>query len=144
MMTPTHQEASMKLTGRCYCGDIKYEFDGEVQGALQCHCRECQYITGGNPNVVMIVPESGFKFTQGQPSAFARTDLERPVTRYFCPRCGTALGTRSPARPDSFIVKVGTLDDPSVFKPRVAIFTIDKQAFHHIPEGMPAYERRPG
>ncbi len=111
---------------------------------LRRHRRECQYITGGNPNVVMIVPESGFKFTQGQPSAFARTDLERPVTRYFCPRCGTALGTRSPARPDSFIVKVGTLDDPSVFKPRVAIFTIDKQAFHHIPEGMPAYERRPG
>ena len=134
----------MKLAGRCYCGDIKYEFDGEVQGALQCYCRECQYITGGNPNVVMVVPESGFKITQGQPSAFARSDLERPVTRYFCPRCGTALGTRSPARPGSFILKVGTLDDPSVFKPRVAIFTIDKQPFHHVPEGLPAYERRPG
>ena len=134
----------MRLTGRCYCGDIKYEFDGEVQGALQCHCRECQYITGGNPNVVMVVPESGFRFTQGTPSGFARSDLERPVTRYFCPRCGTALGTRSPARPDSFIIKVGTLDDPSVFKPRLAIFTIDKQAFHHIPEGLPAFERRPG
>jgi len=25
----------------------------------------------------------------------------------------------------------------------VAIFTIDKQAFHHIPEGMPAFERLP-
>jgi len=25
----------------------------------------------------------------------------------------------------------------------MAIFTIDKQAFHHIPEGMPAFERLP-
>ena len=48
----------MKLSGRCYCGDIRYTFDGEVQGALQCHCRECQYITGGNANVVMALPES--------------------------------------------------------------------------------------
>ncbi len=42
------------------------------------------------------------------------------------------------------ILKVGTLDDPSVFKPQVAIFTIDQQHFHHIPEGLPAFERRPG
>jgi hypothetical protein len=26
----------------------------------------------------------------------------------------------------------------------VAIFTIDKQPFHHIPDDLPAYERRPG
>ncbi len=55
---------NMKLTGRCYCGDIQYEFEGEVQGALQCHCRECQYITGGNANVIMVLPESGFRFAQ--------------------------------------------------------------------------------
>jgi hypothetical protein len=133
----------MKLTGRCYCGDIKYAFEGDVQSSLQCHCRECQYISGGSPNVAMVLPESGFGFTQGTPQAFARSDLETPVTRYFCPRCGTSLGTRSPKRPGSFIVKVGTLDDPSIFKPRVAIFTIDKQPFHHIAEGLPAFERRP-
>lgn len=134
----------MKLTGRCYCGDIKYESDGEVQGALQCHCRECQYITGGNPNVIMVVAQEGFRFTQGEPSTFTRTDLPKPVTRYFCPRCGTAIGTRTPARPTSFVIKVGTLDDPSVFKAKAAIFTVDKQPFHHIPEGVSAFERRPG
>mgnify|MGYP000022228267 FL=1 len=134
----------MKLTGRCYCGDIQYKFEGEAQGALQCHCRECQYITGGNPNVIMVLPESGFKFTRGAPASFARSDLERPVTRYFCAHCGTGMGTRSPARPGSFILKVGTLDDPSVFQPRLAIFTVDKQPFHHIPDGLPAFERRPG
>ena len=81
----------MKLTGRCYCGNIQYEFEGEAQGALQCHCRECQYITGGNPNVIMVLPESGFKFTRGAPASYARSDLERPVTRYFCPHCGIGL-----------------------------------------------------
>ena len=68
----------MKLTGRCYCGDIKYEFDGELQGALQCHCRECQYITGGNPNVVVVLPEDGFRFVKGEPKPFTRDDIYAP------------------------------------------------------------------
>jgi hypothetical protein len=41
------------------------------------------------------------------------------------------------------IIKVGTLDDPSIFKSQAAIFTIDKQNYHHIEEGLPAFERRP-
>jgi len=26
----------------------------------------------------------------------------------------------------------------------MAIYTVDRQPFHHIPEGMPAFERLPG
>jgi len=41
-------------------------------------------------------------------------------------------------------LKSRTLDDPSLYgSPQMAIFTIDKQAFHHIPDGMPAFERLP-
>lgn len=134
----------MAITGGCYCGELRYESTADIEFQMQCHCRECQYITGGNPNVIVAVPNDGFRFTKGEPKSFARSDLEKPVTRMFCGNCGTAIGTRSPARPDSMILKVGTLDDPSVFKPQVAIFTIDQQHFHHIPEGLPAFERRPG
>jgi hypothetical protein len=77
----------------------------------------------------------------GATSAFVRGDA---LSFNFCPTCGTAIGTRSPKRPGAVILKVGTFDDPSVFQPKAAIFTIDKQAFHHIPEGLPAFERRPG
>jgi hypothetical protein len=42
------------------------------------------------------------------------------------------------------VLKVGTLDDPSLFgSPQMAIYTIDKQAFHQIPEGLPSFERLP-
>ena len=134
----------MAHTGRCYCGEIQYEATQEPQAALQCHCRECQYITGGYPNAIVVFAQESFRFTKGEPKEFARSDLERPVTRFFCGSCGTAIGTRSPARPGSMIIKVGTLDDPSEFKPQAAIFTIDKQPFHDIPDGVPSFERRPG
>lgn len=134
----------MKIEGGCYCGEIRYESTGDLQGALQCHCRECQYITGGNPNVIVIVPADGFRFTKGEPKSFTRTDIEAPVTRLFCGNCGTAIGTKTLRRPDSIILKVGTLDDPSIFQAKAAIFTCDKQPFHVVPEGIPAFEKLPG
>jgi hypothetical protein len=132
----------MRLEGGCYCGAVRYVAEGEPAIMGQCHCRECQYITGGSPNVFIGMPPEGFRYTKGQGKPFARSDLEKPVTREFCANCGTHLITR-PQRP-VIIVKVGTLDDPSVYSPKVAIFTVDKQPFHLIAEGVPAYERRPG
>lgn len=132
----------MKLEGGCYCGQVRYVAEGEAMMQAQCHCRECQYITGGAPNLFMAIPVAGFSFTKGAPKQFARKDLERPVTREFCPECGTHVTTRPQGFP-AVIIKVGTLDDPTQFTPKVAIYTIDKQAFHQIPEGMPSFERLP-
>jgi len=133
----------MRLEGGCYCGDIRYLSTGELEASVQCHCRECQYITGGNPAVFIVVPLGEFRFTKGTPSEFTRCDLEKPVRRFFCPNCGTHIGNRSPNRAEVMILKVGTLDNPSIFKSELAIFTIDKQTFHHIPEDIPQFERRP-
>jgi hypothetical protein len=42
------------------------------------------------------------------------------------------------------ILKVGTLDDPSLFgAPQMAIYTVDKQPFHIVPEGLPTFEHLP-
>jgi hypothetical protein len=134
----------MSRTGRCYCGAVKYESTGDPIFMAQCHCRECQYITGGAPNTFMAVAKDGFRITQGEPRAFTRADIPAPVTREFCPTCGTHLLTRTPRRPTAVILKVGTLDDPAQFAPSIAIYTCDQQAFHRIPEGVQAFERLPG
>lgn len=134
----------MVITGRCYCGDLRYNAEGKPIFKAQCHCRECQYISGGGPNYFMIMPADGFTYTQGEPSQFTRTDIENARTRDFCARCGTHLVTRLPDRP-AVVVKVGTLDDPAgaYGGPKAAIYTVDLQPFHEIPEGMPTFERAP-
>lgn len=133
----------MRLEGGCYCGALRYIAEGDPMMQAQCHCRECQYITGGSPNMFIAMPVAGFSYTKGAPQKFTRSDLERAVTREFCGTCGTHVVTRPPEFP-AVIVKVGTLDDPSQFAgPRMAIYTIDKQPFHHIPESIPAFERLP-
>ena len=135
----------MKLEGGCYCKAVRYVAEGEPMMKAQCHCRECQYLSGGGANVTIGMPAAGFAYTQGTPRQFARADLANPVTREFCPDCGTQLLSRAPhALPDVVLLKVGTMDDPAMFKPDLAIFTCDAQPFHHVPDGMPAFERMPG
>jgi hypothetical protein len=133
----------MKLEGGCYCGAVRYAAEGEPLLKAQCHCRECQYITGGAPNMFLLMPADAFKYTKRSPKTFSRSDLEKPVTREFCPECGTHLVTRPRVTP-AIVIKVGTLDDPTLFGgPKMAIYTVDKQPFHQIPEGLPAFERLP-
>ncbi len=133
----------MAVTGGCYCGEVRYEVNGPQEAAFQCHCRECQYLTGGNANIVVVFAESDFRYTKGLASSFARSDLENPVTRHFCGACGTGIGSRSPSRPNSMIVKVGTLDNPREYQAQAAIFTCDRQAYHYIPNNIPSFDKRP-
>jgi hypothetical protein len=135
----------MEIEGGCYCGEVRYRAEGDPAFRGQCFCRECQYISGGDSNLALGMPEAGFGWTKGSPRAFRRADLESPVTREFCESCGTHLVSRPPSLKGVVLLKVGTLDDPSVFEgPQMAIFTCDSQPFHRLPEGVPTFERVPG
>ena len=132
------------IEGGCYCGKVRYVAEGDPVFKAQCHCRECQYISGGAPNYLMGMMEAGFSYSDGSPKGFQRSDLEDPVTREFCADCGTHMVSKAPGAPGVVFVKVGTLDDPQIFdQPQMAIFTIDKQSFHHLPEGIASFERGP-
>ena len=135
----------MGMTGRCYCGNIEYEVEGDPIFKGQCHCRECQYISGGAPNMALGVPEAGLRYTKGSVKVFQRADLENGVKREFCPDCGTHLCSKPANMPGAAILKVGTLDDPSDFGgPQMAIYLCDKQPFHQVPDGIATFDRLPG
>jgi hypothetical protein len=142
-MSPQLRGRTMTFEGGCYCRQVRYVAEGKPRLKAQCHCRECQYFSGGAPNMFMLMAPERFRYVSGAPKTFTRSDLDQPVTREFCENCGTHLTTRRRDLP-LVILKVGTLDDPSLFgAPQMAIYTLDKQPFHMIPEGLPAFEREP-
>lgn len=131
----------MKQTGRCYCGDLHYEFTGTVHSQILCHCRECRYLSGGSANASIVISEESFQWTKGEPKTYQRSDLETPRTRFFCENCGTHICVKSPPRPGMLVLKIGSLDDHFWFKPEAAIYCCDKQEFHLIPEGIKVLDK---
>ncbi|SLN43691.1 GFA family protein [Oceanibacterium hippocampi] len=133
----------MTYEGGCYCGALRYVAEGEPRMKAECHCRPCAYFSGGAPNLFVVLSEKGFRYTSGTPKSFTRPDLENAVTREFCGDCGTQILTRRPGV-KAVIIKAGTLDDPALFgAQQMAIYTSGKQAFNHIPDGLPAFEGLP-
>ena len=44
----------MTFESGCYCGQVRYVAEEEPRLKSQCHCRECQYISGGAPNMFTL------------------------------------------------------------------------------------------
>lgn len=132
------------LSGGCYCGALRFEVDGPVLMRGLCLCRTCQTLSGGGGNLFMGLRGDGFRYTKGEPHRFARGDIADAPTREFCAECGTHIAARSPKAPGGVIVKVGTLDDPSRFEgPSIVVWVEERQAFHVLPPGVPAFDRLP-
>ena len=63
----------------------------------------------------------------------------------YCKRIRYAFdGDIATSLQGSIALKIGTMDDPSFFVPSAAIFTKDKQSFHHISPDIPSFEGAPG
>ena len=137
-------EAKLTFTGGCYCGDVRYQCEGPPLMKGQCYCLTCQMISGGAGNLFMAVDAQGFQFTKGTPRAFNKQDRLGSPTRHFCQFCGVHLTARSELAPGAVLIKIGTLDDPSVFQgPQLVTWTSEMQKFHLLPPGVPAYPEMP-
>ena len=133
-----------KLTGGCFCGDLRYEIVGEIPWRALCLCKTCQKISGGAGNLFVGIEASAFRYTQGEPQRFSRDGADMTPIREFCGRCGVHVSGRLPAVPQGVVVKIGTLDDPAAFEgPNMVFWTREKQAFHIVPDGVEAFETLP-
>lgn len=136
---------SIEAKGGCLCGAIRFHIQGEILGAGACHCRDCQYISGGAPAYVLIVPKSALQMEKGKPACFenvAESGVRR--LRHFCSTCGTPLFAENSKYPAAISVKAGTLDDTSLFKPQAHFWTSSAARWHSFEPGMPQFARGPG
>ncbi|KAF2156958.1 hypothetical protein K461DRAFT_7905 [Myriangium duriaei CBS 260.36] len=98
--------------GSCQCGDFAYQFSGEADITLACHCLPCRKTTGTTGSYNLIVPTANFTVTKGIPKKWSRIgDSGKSVTYNNCPICSTLLFVEAEQLPDKMIVKLGTVDD---------------------------------
>jgi len=129
--------------GRCLCGGVKYEVEGIPQIVAQCHCVDCQRLTGAGHSTGAMFPENRFRL-QGIVGKYElQSEHGNTVTRVFCPTCGSPILGKNTGMPAFVTVSLGTLEDSSDFKPVVAIFARNRKPWDMPDESIQTFEDQP-
>jgi hypothetical protein len=132
------------ITGGCLCGDLRYEAKAAPRWMGFCYCADCRKASGSG-----FIPFMGFDASvliiSGRWTVHRMTHADgRTAVRNSCLVCGGLVFGGPWGESESYNIYAGSLDDPSHFKPTVAIFTRDAPAWLVIPPGLKQFATMPG
>ncbi len=109
-------DRSSLITGRCQCGDVRYEISQPAVGTGVCHCRMCQRAIGASLDAWTAFPREAVRFTNGSPKYYKSSLI---AERGFCANCGSSLLVRyyAPEASKFLIMMTACLDNPEDFAP---------------------------
>ncbi len=136
-------QPALPITGGCLCKAVRYSVDAPPLLVRQCWCRDCQYWASGSATVNVIFPVESVTLTGPVTQFVSQADSGNRMIRGFCATCGTPVTSAAAARPELVILRAGTLDDTSIARPALSIWTDSAPGWaHHHPE-LPKTPRQP-
>jgi len=98
------------VAGRCLCGGVKFEIEGDLAGIQVCHCSECRRAQGSAFGTNLPVAAGQFRLICGA-DLLKAYESSPGKDRVFCSTCGSPVYSRLHARPDRLRIRAGLLDD---------------------------------
>ncbi|MBT5107680.1 MAG: GFA family protein [Rhodospirillaceae bacterium] len=133
-----------KLSGKCLCGNIKFNGDTEIKLMANCHCSDCRAATGAAYGTLLFVDEDAIQVT-GSPKVFNhKAESGASMEKLFCPDCGSQLFGRNSNRPKTLSIRAGVLDQDSLVKPSVNVFLDSKIDSTPIDPDLKGFPKMPG
>ena len=74
----------MNYKGSCHCGNIRFEVDGELDGAVACNCSICSR----KGSLLWFVPRDRLRLLTPEDVAATYTFNKHAIKHRFCPTCG--------------------------------------------------------
>ncbi len=132
-----------RYTGGCLCGALRYEATGEPSYSGLCCCSDCQKASGSG-----FVPFMGFAANAARITGEVRQTRARAARggtsiRNFCAECSSLVFGGDIGKSAEYTIYAGSLDDPSAFKPTVAIFASKRPPWAIIPEDLTVFATMP-
>jgi hypothetical protein len=132
------------LTGGCQCGKVRYTITAAPAMAAQCHCTDCQKSTGTGHITAALFPSDGVTITGELKEYGSMGDSGQPVSRFFCPNCGSRIMSKATVMPGMSIITLGTLDDPDAIGPvGMALYAKRKRVWDPIDPSIQAFDTFP-
>jgi hypothetical protein len=130
-------------TGGCLCGALRYVAVGEPIYAGFCYCTDCQKASGSGFIPFMGFAASALRFSGPSRPFISKAANGGDATRNFCSLCNSLVFGGVVGESDSFTIYVGSLDDKSLFQPKVAIFAKNRPLWAVMPAGLTVFDTMP-
>ena len=109
---------SVKVNGRCHCGNIRYQAEVDPGKVTVCHCTDCQMLTGSAFRANVQAPRASFVLEGGPPTIYVKTaDSGSKRAHAFCPKCGTPVYSAAVSDPPYYSLRVGCLEQRAQLGP---------------------------
>ena len=129
--------------GRCSCGNIEYEFEGEPFNSVFCYCTACQSHTGSDKWFGVWVPVDKLKITNGNVKKYSRSgDGGHKVIHNYCENCATTVFAEITVG-KFYSVAVSTLEENNNYSPKMVIYAASAPKWAVFPEGVEKFDILP-
>ncbi len=128
--------------GSCLCGAVAFEFDGEPDRMVNCHCSRCRRAMSAAYATMTMVPLEAFRWLADEQDVI---DYKMPEAKVkgtaFCRTCGSQVPRRRGEH--QMQIPSGCLDDDPGTRPAANIFTESKAAWSVVDDRLPGFPDAP-
>ena len=132
------------FSGGCLCGALRYDAHGAPLYAGHCYCGDCRKASGSGFIAFIAFARANVHFSGPVRQHRSPSASGRVAVRNFCAQCNSLVYGGERDISESFTLYAGSLDDASLFRPTIAIFTRGRPAWAVIPPGLTCFEGAPG
>ncbi len=134
------EEETMAIHGGCLCGGVRYEIDGALRNAGNCHCSMCRRQHGAAYGTFAELNSDEFRWVSGE-NLLSVYESSPRAGWCFCRICGSSLAGIEEGKVT--LVTLGTIEgDPGV-RPSSHIFVGSKAPWHEIADSLPQFDEWP-
>lgn len=130
------------IKGRCECGRVEYQIEGEISDFSHCHCSQCRRLHGAAYATFAGVSRGGFSYLSGEDD-ISFYNSSPTSERVFCGNCGSNILVAVDDEPDTLYVAMGTMDGNPVCPPAYHIYVGSKAPWHTITDQAEQYDTFP-
>jgi len=130
------------ITGRCECGKVTYQVNGQINDYSHCHCGQCRRLHGAAFGSFAGVNRKEFSYTSGEFELghYASSDTS---DRVFCLNCGSNILVDVHNEPEALYLAMGTVNDNPELPTAYHIYVGSKAPWYTITDQAEQYDTFP-
>jgi hypothetical protein len=118
----------LRLTGRCLCGAVQFSVKNEFKAFYQCHCKQCQQLTGSAFTSNILTAPKNIEWLKGKHNVAVYDHPTRGFSKSFCSICGSGLPFINKGK-TTLIIPAGSLNELPDLKPQANMFTSEEASW---------------